>query len=81
MLDTEGMVKTWNAGAALLKGYKKDEIVGRHFSIFYGEDDIAAEKPRHELEIAVRDGKIEDEGYRYKKDGQRFWANVIIVRL
>lgn len=76
MLDTGGNVRTWNAGAALLKGYKRDEIIGKHFSIFYGVDDIVAEKPRKELEICLRDGKVEDESWRFKKDGSKFWANV-----
>ncbi|KAN0092008.1 hypothetical protein V8E51_017855 [Hyaloscypha variabilis] len=79
MLDTRGNVRTWNAGAQLLKGYKPDEIIGKHFSIFYGEDDITNEKPRRELEICLRDGKVEDESWRYKKDGSKFWANVTIT--
>jgi osomolarity two-component system, sensor histidine kinase TcsA len=79
MLDTSGNVKTWNVGAALLKGYKPEEIIGRHFSVFYGEEDIISEKPRKELEICLREGKVEDESWRYRKDGSRFWANVIIT--
>ncbi|KAH8656691.1 sensor histidine kinase/response regulator Fos-1/TcsA [Tricladium varicosporioides] len=79
MLDTNGNVKTWNAGAALLKGYTREEIVGRHFSSFYGEDDRKDRKPEKELEICMRDGKVEDESWRYRKDGSRFWANVIIT--
>jgi osomolarity two-component system sensor histidine kinase TcsA len=79
MLDTRGNVRTWNAGAQLLKGYKPDEIIGKHFSIFYGEDDITNEKPRRELEICLRDGKVEDESWRYKKDGSKFWANVSFI--
>jgi len=79
MLDTRGNVRTWNAGAQLLKGYKLDEIIGKHFSIFYGEDDITNEKPRRELEICLRDGKVEDESWRYKKDGSKFWANVSFI--
>jgi osomolarity two-component system sensor histidine kinase TcsA len=79
MLDTKGNVRTWNAGAALLKGYKPEEIIGKHFSIFYGEEDIIAEKPRKELEICLRESKVEDEGWRYKKDGSRFWANVSLI--
>jgi osomolarity two-component system, sensor histidine kinase TcsA len=79
MLDTEGKVRTWNAGAQLLKGYKPEDIIGRHFSTFYGEEDIISEKPRKELEICLRDGKVEDEGWRYKKDGSKFWANVSLI--
>ena len=79
MLDTQGNVRTWNAGAELLKGYKPNEIIGKHFSIFYGDDDIINEKPRRELEICLRDGKVEDESWRYKKDGSKFWANVSLI--
>jgi osomolarity two-component system sensor histidine kinase TcsA len=79
MLDTQGNVRTWNSGAQLLKGYKPEEIIGKHFSVFYGEDDIIFEKPRKELEICLRDGKVEDEGWRYKKDGTKFWANVSLT--
>ncbi|KAF8860429.1 sensor histidine kinase/response regulator Fos-1/TcsA [Acephala macrosclerotiorum] len=79
MLDPAGMVKTWNVGAQLLKGYTKEEIVGRHFSTFYTPDDLAAGKPQKEIEIALREGKVEDESWRIKKNGERFWANVIIT--
>lgn len=65
MLDTNGNVRTWNAGAQLLKGYKPEEIIGKHFSIFYGEDDIIGEKPRKELEICLRDGKVEVSTFNY----------------
>jgi osomolarity two-component system, sensor histidine kinase TcsA len=78
MLDTNGNIATWNTGAMLLKQYKHDEIVGKHFSTFYSEDDRRARKPEKELEVALREGKVEDEGWRVKKDGSRFWANVII---
>ncbi|KIW61031.1 hypothetical protein PV05_01197 [Exophiala xenobiotica] len=79
MLDPSGCIATWNTGAMLLKQYTQDEIVGRHFSTFYSEEDRRAKKPERELEIALRDGKVEDEGWRVKKDGSRFWANVIIT--
>ena len=79
MLDTKGNVRTWNAGAALLKGYRPEEIIGRHFSTFYSQDDIIAEKPKKELEVCLREGKVEDESWRYRKDGSRFWANVVIT--
>ena len=79
MLDTKGNVKTWNAGAALLKGYRQEEIVGKHFSTFYTHEDIIAEKPRKEIEICLREGKVEDESWRLRKDGTRFWANVILT--
>lgn len=78
MLDTQGHITTWNTGAALLKQYSSEEIIGQHFSQFYGEEDKRAKKPEKELELAVRDGKVEDEGWRLRKDGSRFWANVVI---
>ena len=78
MLDTNGCIVTWNTGAMLLKQYKQEEIIGKHFSAFYSEEDRRARKPEKELEVALREGKVEDEGWRVKKDGSRFWANVII---
>ncbi|KFY31354.1 hypothetical protein V493_01184 [Pseudogymnoascus sp. VKM F-4281 (FW-2241)] len=78
MLDVQGHITTWNAGASILKQYGPEEILGQHFSIFYGDEDLAAKKPQKELEICMREGKVEDEGWRYKKDGSRFWASVII---
>jgi osomolarity two-component system, sensor histidine kinase TcsA len=79
MLDTQGRIKTWNAGAALLKGYTREEIIGQHFSVFYSEEDIIREKPKRELEICLAEGKVEDESWRVRKDGTRFWANVVIT--
>ncbi|ORY16166.1 hypothetical protein BCR34DRAFT_557826 [Clohesyomyces aquaticus] len=79
MLDPDGNVATWNQGAQMFKGYTRDEIVGRHFSNFYGQEDRANRKPQIELEVAIRDGRVEDEGWRYRKDGSRFWANVVIT--
>ncbi|RYO98071.1 hypothetical protein DL764_007201 [Monosporascus ibericus] len=81
LLDTRGNVVTWNTGAELNKGYKKEEIVGKHFSVFYGEDDLQSRKPERELEICLREGRVEDEGWRYRKDGSRFWANVVITAI
>ena len=78
MLDPNGQVATWNAGAARIKGYRADEIIGRHFSTFYPPEDVAAGKCERELEGATRDGRFEDEGWRVRKDGTRFWANVVI---
>jgi len=79
MLDTTGCISTWNTGAAILKQYTQEEIIGQHFSIFYSDEDKKARKPQKELELALRDGKVEDEGWRVRKDGTRFWANVIIA--
>jgi len=81
MLDVHGNVRTWNAGATLLKGYTPNEIIGRHFSTFYSASDVAAGKPQLELETCLRDGKVEDESWRYRKDGTRFWANVIMTSI
>jgi PAS domain S-box-containing protein len=80
-LDTTGHVITWNEGAQRLKGWKANEIVGQHFSIFYPEYDKAARKPDYELEMAIKEGRFEDEGWRIRKDGSRMWANVIITAL
>lgn len=79
MLDTQGYVMTWNAGASILKGYKPDQILGKHFSIFYGNEDKTGHKPEKELEICLREGKVEDEGWRFRMDGTRFWASVTIA--
>jgi len=81
VLTTEGNVASWNAGAQLIKGYRAEEIVGRHFSLFYPPDAIARRWPEAELEHARIDGRLEDEGWRVRKDGTRFWANVVITAL
>ena len=79
MLDPEGHVATWNRGAERIKGYKASEIIGSHFSRFYPEEDLRAGKPQWELKVAAKEGRFEDEGWRVRKDGSRFWANVIIT--
>jgi PAS domain S-box-containing protein len=81
MLDPGGFVSTWNSGAQRIKGYTFAEIVGQHFSCFYEPADIAAGKCELELELATRIGRFEDEGFRLRKDGTRFWANVVITAL
>ncbi|SAK51080.1 PAS/PAC sensor signal transduction histidine kinase [Caballeronia fortuita] len=81
LLDAHGYVATWNNGARRIKGYDAREIVGRHFSVFYPPGDIAAGKPQCELATATRHGRVEDEGWRLRKDGSRFWANVVITSL
>ena len=80
-LDPSGHILSWNEGAFRLKGYTADEIIGRHFSIFYPPEDVARGKTAWELEVAARDGRVEDEGWRIRKDGSRFWANVVITAL
>jgi PAS domain S-box-containing protein len=81
MLDPTGHVATWNAGAQRIKGYRAEEIIGRHFSCFYPEEDVRAGKTEMELEVAARQGRFEDEGWRVRQDGSTFWANVIITGL
>ncbi len=81
MLDPRGHVASWNAGAERTKGYKADEIIGQHFSRFYLAEDVEAGKPDEELRIAAAQGRLEDEGWRLRKDGSRFWANVVITAL
>jgi PAS domain S-box-containing protein len=80
-LDTEGRVTTWNKAAERLKGWTADEIIGQHFSRFYPPEDVAKGKTEMELKNAARDGRFEDEGWRVRKDGSRFWANVIVTAL
>ena len=79
MLDPEGRVTTWNPGAERIKGYRAAEIVGEHFSRFFAPEDVEAGKPAQELEIAIRDGRYEEESWRVRKDGGRFWANVVLT--
>jgi PAS domain S-box-containing protein len=81
LLDPEGRVVTWNAGAERTQGYKADEIIGHHFSRFYPASAIGRGWPAHELKVARSEGRFEDEGWRVKKDGVPFWANVIITAL
>jgi PAS domain S-box-containing protein len=79
MLDTNGHLVSWNAGAERIKGYQAGEIIGQHFSRFYTPEDIHGGKPEHELKVATTEGRFEDESWRVRKDGTRFWANVIIT--
>src|SRR5688572_32828614 len=81
MLTPEGHVATWNTGAASIKGYSADEIIGEHFSRFYEPEAIARGWPEHELTLANLNGRFEDEGWRIRKDGTRFWASVVISPL
>src|SRR5215471_6870004 len=77
-LDAAGNVRTWNIGAQRIKGYTADEILGQHFSRFYSEEDQRAGRPAAALEAAARLGRYEIEGWRVRKDGQRFWVNAVI---
>src|SRR5204863_206115 len=81
LLDPTGQIISWNAGAQRIKGYTAGEIIGRHFSIFYPADDIQRGKPATELKIAAQEGQYQEEGWRIRKDGSLFWANVLITAL
>jgi len=81
MLDPDGHVATWNAGAQRLKGYREDEIIGQHLSRFYPREDVEEGKPRRGLEVASSQGCFQDEGWRVRKDGSTFWANVVIAAI
>jgi PAS domain S-box-containing protein len=78
-LDTDGLVTTWNKGAELVSGYRSDEIVGRHFSQFYPQEDTAQGKLQHQLTLAAAEGRFEDAGWHIRKDGTRFWVEVVIT--
>ncbi len=81
MLGPDGTILTWNAGAERFKGYKAHEIIGQHFSRFYPQEALDRGFPAHELEMAGATGSFEDEGWRLRKDGTRFWANVVITAM
>lgn len=81
MMDTTGHIVTWNEGAQKIKGYSANEIIGKHFSTFYTAEDLETKKPERELKIAVATGKYEEEGWRVKKNGMVFWANIVITTL
>jgi PAS domain S-box-containing protein len=81
MLDPSGRVATWNEGAERIKQYSAEDIIGQHFSIFYPAEKVAEGFPDYELREAARTGRFEDEGYRVRKDGSQFWANVVITAL
>ena len=78
MLDPDGYITSWNPGAERLKGYKSEEVIGQHFSLFYTQEDRGRHHPEEELAIVRREGRYEEEGWRVRKDGTRFWANVVI---
>ncbi len=79
MLDPDGRVASWNAGAQRSKGYTADEIIGQHFRVFYPHDVAARRHPEHELDVALREGHYDEEGWRIRKDGSRYWAYVVIT--
>lgn len=81
MLDEKGKIISWNEGAKKIKGYESTEVIGKYFSIFYPEEDILNGKPAYELRVAIKEGKYEEEGWRVRKDGTLFWANVVITAI
>src|SRR5260221_12353740 len=81
MLEPNGRVATWNAGAERTKGYKASEIIGQHFSRFYSEEDVRDGHPQRLLDLALEEGRAEDEGWRVRKDGSKFWARVTITAI
>jgi rsbT co-antagonist protein RsbR len=78
MLDPEGRIVTWTEGAQRLNGYTGEEIIGKRTDVFYSKEDVAEGKPRQKLEVAARTGRFEEEDWRYRRDGSRFWANVVV---
>lgn len=81
LIDRHGIVLTWNAGAEHIKGYRAEEIIGQHFSCFYTSDAVSSDWPGHELRVAAATGRFEDDGWRVRKDGSRFWANLVLTAL
>jgi PAS domain S-box-containing protein len=81
MLDPEGRITNWNLGGERIKGYPANEIIGRHFSLFFTPEDRAKGEPQREIAVATRDGRFEGEGWRVRKDGTRFWASVVVDRI
>src|SRR6202789_4383044 len=79
LLDPQGTVVSWNAGAERIKGYKADEVIGKNFSRFYPQEDIDQGRPEAELRIAAADGRSETERWRVRKDGSRFWSNLVFT--
>src|SRR5215467_7906957 len=81
VLDLNGLIVTWNAGAQKLTGFSADEIIGQHLSKLYPLEDRAEDRPGHLLNSAARDGRVDHEGWRVRKDGGRFWANIALTAL
>jgi PAS domain S-box-containing protein len=81
LLDPDGRVVSWNQGAERIKGWRREEMLGEHLSRFYLPEEVAAGKPARELQVAAREGRVEDEGWRLRKDGSRFWADVVITAI
>ncbi len=78
LLDPDGRIVSWPEGAQRMKGYTAEEVIGKQTSMFYSKEDVAAGKPQRKLEVAAKTGRFEEEDWRYRKDGSRFWANVVV---
>ena len=81
LLDPQGYIRTWNEGAERIKGYRADEVIGKHFSMFFPSEEVEHGRPAAELAEAAKEGRAEDEGWRIRKDGSRFWASIVITAL
>src|SRR6185369_8490663 len=81
VLDPLGNVASWNQGAERIKGYTAFEILGKHFSLFFTLQDIQAGKPEQEMQIAIQEGQFQGEGWRVRKDGSQFWANIVLTAI
>ena len=81
LLDEDGLVQSWNSGAQLITGYEAEEVLGRHFALFYEPAEVEGGWPQRELALAARGGRVEDEGWRLRKNGQRFWASVVTTAM
>jgi diguanylate cyclase (GGDEF)-like protein/PAS domain S-box-containing protein len=81
LLDDDGLIQSWNTGAEMITGYAAEEVVGRHFALLFTADEVEGGWPQRELALATRGGRAEDEGWRLRKDGQRFWASVVTTAM
>ena len=81
LLDSDGYIMTWNPGAERIKGYTAEEIVGKHFSLFFTEEDRGRDRPEELLRLAIQKGRVEEESWRLRKDGSRFWADIVLTAI
>ncbi|MGZ3709820.1 MAG: PAS domain S-box protein, partial [Bdellovibrionota bacterium] len=81
LLDEKGFVKSWNVGGERIKGFSAAEIIGKHYSVFFTPEDVKAGRPERELELARAEGRYEEEAWRVRKDGSRFWASIVLTSL
>ena len=81
LLDSDGHIMTWNPGAERIKGYSAEEIIGKHFSVFFTEEDRERDRPAELLRLSIQKGRVEEEAWRLRKDGSRFWADVVLTAI